>query len=248
MSYYCQMNRNDGFGGQYQTMIYCILYAEEGQNKYAYRNINEIAHNYENDDNYIKKIEELMNLKNNFANIDDILECNVIDDIQFLMKTIEDNVDNYINSNTMCKIKNIFWENKERNHFKNNKINISIHIRRENIHDRDERDKPGFALRIKPNEYFLNIMNKIRSDYVDKDIVFHIYSQGKQDDFNILVSDDVIFHLDEDVCTSFIGLVASDILIISPSSFSYVAGLLSDGIIYFSTFWHVAPKHWLTLE
>ena len=63
--------------------------------------------------------------------------------------------------------------------------------------------------------------------------------------FAILQKDDVIFHLDEDICKTFIELVGADILVTSPSSLSYVAALISDGEIYFKQFWHKPKSDWI---
>ena len=238
MSYYCQYDRADGFGGQYQTIIYCILYAEESQNIYAYRNIKKIEHNYENDDKFIDKIEDLMNLKKYYINLNDRPDCNLLN-FEFLIKNFENNIDYYINCQTLSKIKKIFWENKERNHFNNDKFNIAIHVRRPNPHDNRTNGTDT------PDEYYLNVMNIIRSQYNHKDILFHIYSQGDNSSFNKYISDDVVFHINEDIYTTFIGLVAADVLVMSRSSFSYVAALLNEGIIYYCPFWHIPAKHWI---
>jgi hypothetical protein len=88
-------------------------------------------------------------------------------------------------------------------------------------------------------------MNEIRDKYKDKSLQFHIYSQGKKENFTNLENTDVEFHLNEELTNTFIGLVAADILILSPSSFSYVAGLLSDGIVYYKEFWHNKKRDWI---
>ena len=63
--------------------------------------------------------------------------------------------------------------------------------------------------------------------------------------FAILQKEDVIFHLDEDICKTFTELVAADILLTSPSSLSYVAALISDGEIYYKQFWHKPRSNWI---
>ena len=88
-------------------------------------------------------------------------------------------------------------------------------------------------------------MNEIREKYTEKPLQFHIYSQGKKENFKDLENTDVEFHLDEEVTNTFMGLVTADILLLSPSSFSYVAGLLSDGIVYYKKFWHNKKREWL---
>ena len=43
---------------------------------------------------------------------------------------------------------------------------------------------------------------------------------------------------------TFTEMVAADALIMSRSSFSYSAAVLSDGDIYYQKFWHPPMKHW----
>jgi hypothetical protein len=157
------------------------------------------------------------------------------------MKYTEANIDLCNENNHMQFIKDCFWENKERNHFKNNKMNIAVHIRRENIADNGQCGYRGTT----PNSYYLNIMNEIREKYKDTPLQFHIYSQGVIENFKELEKEDVEFHLDEEITQTFVGLVAADILVLSPSSFSYVAGLLSDGIVYYKPFWHNKKRDWV---
>jgi hypothetical protein len=138
-------------------------------------------------------------------------------------------------------IKRCFWENKDRNVYKNNKKNVAIHIRRSNPHDFGQAGQRVTT----SDEYYLNIMWIIRTMHNNTDILFHIFSQGNLDDFSVYKSDDVVFHINEDVEPTFIYMVAADILITSPSSFSYVAALISDGEIYFKEFWHKPRSHWI---
>ena len=157
------------------------------------------------------------------------------------MPIFENDVDKYFNSDVMKFIKDCFWEKKERDHFKNDKINIAVQIRRENSHDRGSAGNRANT----PNEYYKKVMNKIRQEYSNKPIQFHIYSQGQAGNFQEFVGEDIQFHLNEEITSTFIGMVAADILILSPSSFSYVAGLLSDGKIYYKNFWHHKKKEWI---
>ena len=91
-------------------------------------------------------------------------------------------------------------------------------------------------------------MKHIRSSFKDKELLFHIYSQGEKDNFKEFESNDTIMHIDENIEDSFIALVADEILVMSPSSFSYVAGLLSDGIVFYKPFWHLPKKDWIVVK
>jgi hypothetical protein len=90
-------------------------------------------------------------------------------------------------------------------------------------------------------------MTKIREKYKDneKELLFHIYSQGSIENFECYKNDDVVFHIDEDLESTFIGMVASDVLVTSPSTFSYSAAFLTDGEVYFLPYWHKPKKNWI---
>lgn len=235
---YTHQKRMDGFGAQYQTIITTILYCNKKNMTYFYSPLKYVEHNYDNDPDYIHNLESLMNLKDNIQNHDD----NTVE-LKFglVNSEFEKNINYFANGEAMQFIKDCFWKNKDRNHFKNNKINIAVHIRRENHVDNGLCGKRGLT----PNSYYLKIINKIRAANNRRQLQFHIYSQGKESNFNDLKEEGVEFHLNEEITSTFIGLVAADILIISPSSFSYSAAFLSDGIVCYKNFWHPKKKEWI---
>ena len=240
-THYTHQIRTDGFGAQYQCIIMTYVYCMKHKLTYKYSPFVCVAHNYDNDPYYTNKLEELMNLQSNIENND---STSTVIHFYDMINEFEENIDEYCNSEGMQFIKECFWKNKERDHFKNNKINIAVHIRRENVGDMGKAEERATT----PNSYYLNIMNEIRTRYMgaDKELLFHIYSQGNVENFKELEKEDVEFHLDEYALTSFVGLVAADILVISPSSFSYVAAFLSDGVIYAKPFWHRLKRDWIT--
>lgn len=70
-------NRTDGFGAQFQTLIYGIVILENKGEVYYHTPIESMAHNYDNDPEFLNKIEELMNIKNNYKCITDASNVNV---------------------------------------------------------------------------------------------------------------------------------------------------------------------------
>jgi hypothetical protein len=157
---------------------------------------------------------------------------------------IEKNIDECSQSEHMQFIKECFWQNKNKKYFNNDKINIAIHIRRENPWDLGQAGERVTT----PDSYYLNIMNEIRKKYNKNDIIFHIYSQGRLESFKCFENKDVILYLNYDLVESFTGMVSANILVTSPSSLSYVAALISDGEIYYKPFWHNPRKNWLIYE
>lgn len=134
MIYNTMCDRSDGFGAQFQTIIQSILITECNNNIYLHNTIKKMEHNYDNDENYLNKIEDLMNLKDNF----DLVENNLDKNINLLNTNVisifENNIDFYMESESLKKLKNIFWKNKTKK-FDKSKLNISIHVRRPNSHD-----------------------------------------------------------------------------------------------------------------
>jgi hypothetical protein len=55
-------------------------------------------------------------------------------------------------------------------------------------------------------------------------------------------------HINESVENTFTGMVLADVLVTAASSLSYTAGILSEGIVYYIPFWHVALPHWISIN
>ena len=246
------IDKTDGFGSQFQSIIFYILYSEFNNLDYIHKKIKIMDHNYNADVNFIEKANNCMNIQGNYDDYDDIKN---IEDYKintssrgFIYEFIDQNVDLYTTNNpAINKIKKCFWENKDRDCYKNNKFNIAVHVRRPNIHD-DRIEGTNTE-----DSYYLNVINHIREKYKNKenkenkDLCFHIYSQGNIENYNCYKNDDVILHIDEDVTTTFIGLVGSDILVTSASSFSYIAAILTDAEVYYLPFWHKPKKDWIIM-
>jgi len=229
----------DGFGAQYQKIIQTYIYCKLHNYNFLYKPFASIEHNYDNDDKYIEKAENVINLKNNIPNIDN----NNIIEIPYhkIRDFLDNNVDLWCDSSHMAFIKECYWSNKSKHYFNNDKFNVAIHIRRENLHDKCMAGERVTT----PNSYYLNIMNIISKKHYDKNLLFHIYSQGNIDNFKeFLNNENIKLYLNYDVFETFNALVAADALVTSPSSFSYVAALISDGDIYFKKFWHNPRKNW----
>lgn len=243
MTIYTNNKLVDGFGSQYQKIIQTYVLCRMRNMDFVYRPLSNMEHNYDNDDNYLDRMENLMNIKNNVPNLKEETDVETLNHM-WVIKEFEKNMVAYTNNQHIEFIKKCFWENKERNFFKNNKFNIAIHIRRENSHDKG---LAGPRVTTK-NNFYLLIMKHIRESFKEKELLFHIYSQGDKNNFKEFESSDTIMHIDEEIEESFIALVAADILVISPSSFSYAAGLISDGIVFYKPFWHLPKKNWIVVK
>jgi hypothetical protein len=240
---YITYSADDGFGSQYQGIIYTIIYAYFNNLEYVHTLVTSMHHNYDNNTDFIKKANECMNVQNNFLNISNIDRRKIVNiDGNTIYPYIKSNVNVFLRNNeAINKIKEIFWINKDKNVYKNNKKNVAIHIRRPNKHD--NRIEGANT----PDSYYLYVINYIRRKYKDTDLLFHIYSQGNVTDFDIYKNDDIIFHINKDVFETFVELVGADILVTSASSFSYIAAILNDSEVYYLPFWHPPLENWIIL-
>ena len=241
--YYHFPERNDGFGAQFQTLIYSIIFCEHNKQNFLYKGINNIEHNYDNDPNYINEIDELMNIKNNYATISSIKNNDVLRVLPFnqLINIIDGKFDYYLSTPAFKKYKTVFWQNKIKHNFNNNNFNVAVHIRRYCMTVDN-----GCKRQSIPLSYIANIMNQIRKKYAN--VRFHIYSVGDIEHFNPLLNPDVELHINENISTTFIQMVSADALITSRSSLSHVAAMLSDGEVYYIPFWHPPRKDWIIVQ
>jgi hypothetical protein len=271
--YFSSIPFQDGFGAQFQRFIWTCIYAEEYENAtFVYRPPTKIAHNYTGDPQFIENMETLMNLKSNYVNYDVLINNNTVftPDFYDIFNYIEKNIDVCMRSKSMKRIKEHYWSNKncenertrlyrirdERDNGDTQYVgythHLALHIRRPNCDDTRPNGGEEYT-----NEYYiqtmLNIREKYKNYYEHNRIQYHVYSQGKTENFaNIynhpILGKDVMMHLDDNTEETFIGMTVADILVTSASSYSYVAAFLSKGDIYYSDFWHKPCSWWNKLN
>jgi hypothetical protein len=230
--------RNDGFGAQYQTIIYSAIYSEFIKAKFAYTPFKEMEHNYDNDLNFLKNKENFINIIENFPNADQLNDVKILN-IHSIRGTIESNINTSIQTEIFKKIKKLFHHNKQQN-FDKKVTNVAIHLRRINKHDNPD----CYGTHYIDDNYYINAIDFLRKTPNKK--IFHIYSQGDPTKFENFKQKDIVLHLNEPLEQTFYNLTVADILIMSKSSFSYVAALLSDNDVYYLPFWHPKLNRWKT--
>ena len=228
--------RRDGFGAQLQNVIWDIIYCELNDLNFYYSPFWSIDHNINKDPSHTEKLEQFINLRNNYPPNNEKLSRLNIDKVYSF---IQSNMSKVQKSDELKKIKKCFWEKNKKSFYSG--FNVAIHVRRQNNHDGNNWN----PTRHTDDNYVINLIENIRKKYKEKDPVFHIYSLGKEENFKKFISSDVILHLNEDLKDTFTDFVSADILCTSPSSFSYTAAMLSDGIIYFKRFWHQPFPSWI---
>lgn len=235
--------RVDGFGAQFQSIIFSAIYAELHNQKFIYTPIHAMEHNYDNDPDFINKKEWLINFIDNFELNHDI-GIQKSGSINKYQDFFEQNVSVCANSYTLKKIKEVFRSNKnKKDYFDNDSLNIAIHIRRPNRHD------CRLIGADVPDEIYQKILCYLRQMYSHQNPQFHIYSQGDLETFvDIYGASDVVFHVNETIEQTFPALVFADVLVTSLSSLSYTAGFLSDGQVFYLPFWHPPFPTWTIFE
>ena len=262
MVYITNCHTNDGFGSQFQVIVCLILICIKQGYQFIYNPLCFLEHNYDNDPDFIKKIEELMNISSKFPTIDSNTQ---IQDLQIhicdvtVKYVVDANIEDHATESSLQIVRDMFWQNKDRSKIfqgDTSHTHVAIHIRRPNMHDVNSfKDKPpnnDYFQRVgTPNEYYLDIMQIIRKSHIltkkQKPLMFHIYSQGEPSLFKVFHSEDTMLHINTDVFSSFTEMVAADILVTSFSSFSYIAAFLNSGTIYYCPFWHPPRKNWINI-
>lgn len=258
---------DDGFGENYKYLIYSLMYAEFNKCEFVYTPFKVMRHNYNDDPEYINKKEKMINCIDALkSKIEDVTPrtLNILDLLQFYHQ----NVEWCSQSNSLKMLKSLFYLDKV-NLYDTSVMNIAIHIRRINPHDyivvdQNSKDRvpmrdnlfqeilnnPITAIQLPgmdvPRDLYINVIQQLEQSYPNAK--FHIYSQGCVNDFKVFEKDNTMLHLNECLETTFQQLVFADILVTSPSSLSYVAGLLSNNIIYYVQCLNPPLPHWNIIQ
>lgn len=230
---------SDGFGSQFRAIIYSVIYSEMTNKQFVYTPFVSMEHNYGYDVKFLEKKEELINFINNFEINKDM---NATPLSQPELVYFFENHSNFVaESKSLKKIKAIFRENKNKlNLFNPKRFNVAIHLRRPNPHDNRIE---GTDI---PDDVYLKIIKFFRNAYAPEHPLFHIYSQGEVEIFQkIYQGDDIIFHIDESIENTFTSMVLADVLVIGASAFSYAAGMLSEGKVYYFIDYHKPLPNWI---
>jgi hypothetical protein len=111
------------------------------------------------------------------------------------------------------------------------RINIAVHIRRGEVARMAAEKAGNWQERYVQEDWFVKIMDSVVDACQGKQLVFHVYSEGNPINFPMIAArKDVELHLDLSEQETILNMVRADVLIMSPSGFSYLAAMLSSGI------------------
>jgi len=105
----------------------------------------------------------------------------------------------------------------------------AVHIRRGDV----TADHPQRAIFYTQDEPILNTIQSIRSvaRTIGRSVEVNVYSEGPPEMFDAFSAVGCRLHLDSNAFEAFHNLVRADILVQAKSSFSYVSGLISSGVV-----------------
>lgn len=137
------------------------------------------------------------------------------------------------------------------------KVNVSVHVRCPNkadslVQSMQQGERSDGFRRYLEIEYFVGVCKAVESVVGAQAVQFNIFAQGAVEDFaEFKVLENVNWCLDSDPYEAFYNLSLADILVTSPSAFSYQAGLLCRGIkIANHPWWQEIPDddEWLRVD
>eukprot|EP00468_Gymnochlora_sp_CCMP2014_P002241 CAMPEP_0167744188 /NCGR_PEP_ID=MMETSP0110_2-20121227/2445_1 /TAXON_ID=629695 /ORGANISM="Gymnochlora sp., Strain CCMP2014" /LENGTH=605 /DNA_ID=CAMNT_0007628667 /DNA_START=434 /DNA_END=2251 /DNA_ORIENTATION=+ len=117
-----------------------------------------------------------------------------------------------------------------------NAINVAVHIRRGDVKNANNWHK---ARRFLPLSKTLDMMNYVEEKYLQqgKNVFFNVFSEGKEKDFGDLIAKRRNIRLNllgnDGMMKTFYSLVVAKTLILTTSGFSWSAGLLNSGEVYY---------------
>ena len=106
-----------------------------------------------------------------------------------------------------------------------NVLNVAMHIRRGDVTDGGRYKQRWINM-----STYVKIIDAI-SDIYRNDIIFHIFSEGAQKDFQELYQyENMVFHLNENMIVNFHEMVSCDVLVTGRSAVSILAGYISPNL------------------
>lgn len=248
----------DGMGAQYQRIVGIICLVQYYGYTYVHTKLNKIGHI--NNKELISQIDNYFGIEKKYKNVDeykydviidykngnlsdyDINDKNVLLIMQNSFRWTENNTDIYYLY--MPVLRELIMPRKTFL-FDNESTNIAIHVRR-----RDVNLKRNIG-RYVPISTIKKIIEGITLKYIDKKFKIHIFTEitdDNKDEFSIFSNDENIKIFNDNVIDTINHMIYADVLIMTKSSFSYIAGLYNKNIVYYTPFWHNPLKNWIDIQ
>lgn len=255
----------DGIGAQALAVMSTQLFSYETGIGYVHTPFKEIEHNTQNIDNWVSRWEMFLNLGHGEITIKNdsprFKSSKKVDDLSEILPSTKNRLyevtqcHRYTNDRAYkfaeltdlfkSKYNNSSLADSRKSLFNHDKLNLTVHMRRGDVSNFSWSKK-----RYTSNANVINKLEVIIKILKDqrKSFRINIFSQGQLEEFKDVVSyfenEEVNLFLDTCLFSTFHSLVTSDILVMSKSTLSYSASLLSDGIIVYEDFYHKPLKTW----
>lgn len=121
---------------------------------------------------------------------------------------------------------------------------VAVHIRRGNVSATQN------AERFTKTEKLVAVTRQVKSAIQVRGLEpqITIYSEGTSEDFIEFAGMACILKLNGDPLDAVRAMASADVLVVAKSSFSYVAALLSSGLVIYEPFWHAPREGWVNME
>jgi hypothetical protein len=125
-------------------------------------------------------------------------------------------------------------------------VAVAVHIRRGDV----SKDDAVTGGRFSDDAHLVQKIREIRQvmDSLGLTARINVYSQGLAEDFADFAELGCHLQINKDAFETFHNLVKSDVLVTAKSAFSFVAGLLSEGVKIYEPFAKQPPADWLVSE
>jgi hypothetical protein len=123
---------------------------------------------------------------------------------------------------------------------KSSVLKVAVHLRRGDVRHVHHRRFTHIGTVCETARQVISALEEHQQDYT-----MSAYSEGRESDFVELQKLGAELFLNADAIWTLRQLVEADILIMSKSSFSYVAALISAGIKLYEPFWHSPLDSWI---
>lgn len=250
----------DGIGSQIHSILSILLFAKKFHLIYVHTPVKHIEHYKGDRDKWSLRWEEFFSLGNNEIQIKALQSSHVkrvFVKFPFLLNKKRDKLYLVTNCHSFTDTcpgdfsliiddlrRKYNIKNAPLKRIKTRQLQLCVHIRRGDV---DAININSF--RYSSNRDILKNLVKILEFYnrhhIDCRVCIH--SQGEEKDFSEFKELNVTFCLNKDEFTTFDNLVNADILVTAKSSFSYVAGLLNKGIVFYEPFWHKPLPSWINI-
>jgi len=260
----------DGLGAQYQRIISILALAKKYDCQYIHESIKSYEHISNENSEYYELIEQyfqIYKINVNKSNIAfdkiDFLKGNITSKHMDYYKEISKNINVLLildhpynifdkEPNNYDIIMPLLREIKQTLYlpeYNNVDKNIAIHIRRGDVSPYSNNN------RYVDLSYYQNIINKLADKYKNgKFFIFTEISNNNKEEFENFIkknkNDNINIKLmaDLDILLTLEYLIKADVLVMSKSSFSYIAGLYNNNEVYYMDFWHSKLDRWNSIE